>query len=77
MSGKDNDKNLVDLKDWKKQKARTEREKTRASGNGNGGPVNMSSPRVQKVVLAVFILFILWLAMPKDFIATIRQSIGL
>lgn len=79
MSDKNDDPNLVNLKDWKKQKAQQDREKARAKPKaaGGGGGIDMSSALAKRLALGAFILVILWLAMPKDFVATILQSIGM
>ena len=79
MNEKKDDPNLVNLKDWKKQKTQQEREKERAKpkATSGGGGIDMSSMLARRLALGAFIIVILWLAMPKDFVATILQSLGM
>lgn len=73
MSGKNEDKNLVDLKDWKKRKDQQTKQEARAKSTQQ--TLNMSSPLVKKLVMVVFVLLILWLAMPKGYVDTLLQAV--
>lgn len=73
MAGNNDDENLVSLKDWQKKKAEAareaERKKPRQSGGGGPNPALAG-----KVVLAVFVLLILWLAMPAGYLNILTRT---
>ena len=66
----DDDDKLVNLNSFKKQKQQQARQEKSKPG------ARVSPQLAQKLVLGAFFLVILWLAMPKDFIASIMQTIS-
>ncbi|MCD2171702.1 hypothetical protein [Rhizobium sp. C4] len=73
MAGKNDDENLVSLKDWQKKKAEAAREAERQKPRrpGGGGP---NPALAGKLVLAVFVLLILWLAMPAGYLNILTRT---
>ena len=73
MAGKNDDENLVSLKDWQKKKAEAAREAERKKPRqpGGGGP---NPALAGKLVLAVFVLLILWLAMPAGYLNILTRT---
>jgi hypothetical protein len=76
MSGKNDDENLVNLKDWQKKKAEqaraAERQKTRPAGAAGG---RLNPALGAKLVLAAFVLLILWLAMPAGYLDILTRTL--
>lgn len=72
MTGKNDDENLVSLKEWQKKKAQEAREAERQKARSTGGGVN--SALAGKLVLVAFVLVILWLAMPAGYLNILTRS---
>jgi hypothetical protein len=71
MTGKDDDENIVEMKRWKQEAARKAAAAKKAKTPGT------VPPRIMRlVILGGFALLILWLAMPDNFIETIRRTIA-
>lgn len=73
MAGKNDDENLVSLKDWQKKKAEqareAERQKPRQTGGGGLNPALAA-----KLVLAACVLILLWLAMPAGYLNILTRT---
>lgn len=79
MKNDGKDENLVNLKDWKKQKAKDDQEKAKAqakakaaSGASSSG---VPSGIATKVIIALFVIGLLWLAMPANFFNILLTTI--
>lgn len=74
MQDPNDEENLVNLKDWKTKKAEADREKARTAPRSAGGP-KLPAGLGPKIALAGFFIVILYLAMPKGFLAAIMHSL--
>lgn len=74
MPAMGDDDKLVNLKSFRKQKEQREREEQR--NDRKPAAAKVSPKTAQMLVLGAFFLVILWLAMPKDFIASVMQTIS-
>lgn len=72
MAGNNEDENLVSLKEWQKKKAEQAREAERQKPRQPGGGLN--PVLAGKIVLAIFVLLILWLAMPAGYLNILTRT---
>jgi hypothetical protein len=69
MNNKNDEENLVSLKAWQQKKAEEARKAERQKARNIGG-----GPLAAKLVLAAFVLLILWLAMPAGYLAILTHT---
>lgn len=72
MTDKNDDENLVRLKDWQKKRAAEAREAERQKARASGRVGNQAL--AGKLVLAAFIVLILWLAMPAGYLSILTRT---
>ena len=72
MADNKDDENLVRLKDWQKKKAAEAREAERQKAKATGRVGNQAL--MGKVVLAAFVILILWLAMPAGYLTILTRT---
>ncbi|HWU60721.1 MAG TPA: hypothetical protein VN112_01730 [Ensifer sp.] len=72
MAGKNDDENLVSLKDWQKKKAEAAREAERKKPRQPSGGLNTAL--ATKLVLAACVLLLLWLAMPAGYLQILTRT---
>lgn len=72
MNKKNDDENLVSLKAWQQKKAeesrKAERQTARAAGRGTNQAL------AAKLVLAAFVVLLLWLAMPAGYLNILTHT---